>query len=219
MVDVHHIIANVYGVEVVDCKLFALLHRTAHRHAVEPVKDFVVRVAADTVLIIYESVMDILPIYEFRHKAPILEEDGPEPFQLGFLLSVDVYFISAFNACADILGQQLEVLVERRLRRDLEHYIRNLLMGDGGVYIYSAEPFKTSEEFLVGVHIGRIQPNDCTLWKDICKRLSSFIVLGHGIGNDVHRVHLFLGKLGVAVKDTDFLYLIPKERYPVRIIE
>ena len=82
MVDVHHVIPYVEGIQVVERQLFAFLHAAADIYPVEAVEDFVVGIAADLVLRVDESVVDVLPAYELRDDSAVLAQDGPDTFQL-----------------------------------------------------------------------------------------------------------------------------------------
>ena len=112
VVDVNHVVAYVYGVEVVDCQLLVLLDGTAHLHALETVEYLVVGIAADLVFVVYEAIVNILSRYEFRQQAAVLEKDGAQSFQLGLLFAVDKYFVSILKAGAYVRRQEFEVLVE-----------------------------------------------------------------------------------------------------------
>ena len=72
VVNMNYIITYRERCEVIYGKLLALLHSTPDCHPVEPVEDLMVTVAADLVLMIYESVMDIALRNELRHYTGIL---------------------------------------------------------------------------------------------------------------------------------------------------
>ena len=68
MVDVHHKIAYVEGAEVVHRELLALFHRPSHAYAVEAVKNLVVRVQANAVLMVDKAAVDVPALHEFRQQ-------------------------------------------------------------------------------------------------------------------------------------------------------
>ena len=72
VIDMDYIIPYCERRKVIDGKLLALLDRPSDAYAMETVEYLVVAVAADLVLMIDESVMDILPGYEFRKNRIIL---------------------------------------------------------------------------------------------------------------------------------------------------
>ena len=60
----------------------------------EAVEDFVIGVAADFIVIINETVVDILSFDEFRQMAFILQKYALKPLQLGFFLTKDQYAVT-----------------------------------------------------------------------------------------------------------------------------
>ena len=60
----------------------------------EAVEDFVIGVAADFIVIINETVVDILSFDEFRQMALILQKYALKPLQLGFFLTKDQYAVT-----------------------------------------------------------------------------------------------------------------------------
>ena len=78
--------------------MLALFYGTAYADAVEPVKNLVVRVQANLVLLVYESGMEILSLYEIRKGYLLrLDHNGLKPFQLRFLLSYNINLVSRFQ--------------------------------------------------------------------------------------------------------------------------
>ena len=122
MIDMHDVIAHVESTEVVECQLFALVHRTPEAHPVETVEYFMVGVAAYLVLRVDESVVEILAGNELRYDAAVLQEYGTKPSELGLLLTGNVYLVLGLHLRTDVGGQEFEVLVEYRLGRDGEYY-------------------------------------------------------------------------------------------------
>ena len=98
-------------------------------------------------------------------------------------------------------------------------YVGRLGPGYRRVRIDPAEFHKSFIEFLVGVHVGRIQPYDSVVREYLRKQPSILRFGRNSIRYYVHRVCLLLGKLGVAVEYAYVLYLVAPERYPVRIVE
>ena len=61
-----------------------------------------IRIAAEFVFIVNESLMDILLRNELRHDALILVQYGLEALYLRLFLGVDEYLVSALHATADV---------------------------------------------------------------------------------------------------------------------
>ena len=93
----------------------------------ETVEYFVVGVAANLVLLVYESVVDILALYEVGYKASVLGKNRQDTVQLGFLFAVDVNLVAVFYLFAYIFGKNFEVLVEYRLGSYIEFNRINIL--------------------------------------------------------------------------------------------
>ena len=60
----------------------------------EAVENLVVGVTAYFVIIVYETVVDILSFDEFRQMALILQKYALKPIQLGFFLTKDQYAVT-----------------------------------------------------------------------------------------------------------------------------
>ena len=83
----------------------------------ETVEDFVVRVAANPVLVVNESRMDVLTLDKLgKESMLVLQHDRTETLQLGFLLTVYIYLVIVFQPGPDVGKQEFEILVENRLR-------------------------------------------------------------------------------------------------------
>ena len=103
MVDMDDVITQIEGTEIVQRQLLRFFHRPSQADAVEAVKDFMVGIAADPVLVIDKSRMDVLSLDELRQECVlVLEHDGTETFQLGFLLTVDIDLVVVFQFGPDI---------------------------------------------------------------------------------------------------------------------
>ena len=102
VVDVHHIITDIERIEVVQCQLLAFLDGSPDAYPVEPVENLMIRIAAEFVFIVNESLMDILLRNELRHDALILVQYGLEALHLRLFLCVDEYLVSALHATADV---------------------------------------------------------------------------------------------------------------------
>ena len=140
VVYMHDIVSHVEGAEVVEGELLGLFHRAADVHAVEAVENLMVRVAAHFVVMVDETGMDVLSLHEFRKEGVrVLEHDGTEPLQLAFLFSEDIYLITFLQAGADIRNQQFEVLVEYRLRGNVEFDAFRLVFPEGNIHINMLE--------------------------------------------------------------------------------
>ena len=158
VVYMHHIIPDIEGAEVIEGQLLALIHGTPQTHPVETVEYLVVGVAAYLVLRVNEPVVDILAGNELRYYAAVLQQYGAEPRKLGFLLSIDVHLVFVLQPRTDVGGKNLEILIENRLWRYGEHYPVAHCAGNGSVNIYFPETSESLEKLLVGIHVGRIQP-------------------------------------------------------------
>ena len=60
VVYMHHIVSQVEGVKVIEGELLGFVHRPSQAHPVETVEDFVLRVPAHFVCVVYEAGMDVL---------------------------------------------------------------------------------------------------------------------------------------------------------------
>ena len=94
----------------------------------ETVEYFVVGVAADLVLLVYESVVDILALYEVGYKASVLGKNRQDTVKLRFFFAVDIHFEAVFYLFAYIFGKKFEVLVEYRLGSYIEFNRINILV-------------------------------------------------------------------------------------------
>ena len=102
VVDVHNIITDIERIEVVQCQLLAFLDGSPDAYPMEPVENLMIRIAAEFVFIVNESLMDILLRNELRHDALVLVQYGPEALYLRLFLGVDEYLVSALHAAADV---------------------------------------------------------------------------------------------------------------------
>ena len=82
----------------------------------ESVEDLVVTVAADLVLVIDKTIMDVLLRNELRQHCPVLGKNGLKSVQLRLLLSIYPHPVAFFEPFPDVGGEKLEILVERWLR-------------------------------------------------------------------------------------------------------
>ena len=121
MVYMNYIVSQIEGVKVIEGELLGFVHRPSQAHTVETVEDFVVRVPAHFVFVVYEAGMDVLSLDEFRHgRMLVLQHDGMETLQLAFLFPEDIDLVIALYAGADIGNEEFEVFVENRLRSNVE---------------------------------------------------------------------------------------------------
>ena len=214
----HDIIADIEGVEVVYGELFGLFHAAADADAMEAVEDFMVRVVADHVLTVYESVMDVLSLDEFRNQAAVLREDGVDAVQLVGLVAEYHHFISTLHLLPYVFREYLEVLVEHRLRGDIELNRVFILAFKRGVDEYTGEAGGLGEELLVFVHVGGVEPQQGICRQYIEDAVAVGCPFGYGGGYDVRIVALFFGQLGVAVEQVDLFYFVAPEGYPERMV-
>ena len=220
VVDVHHIISQVEGAEVVQGKLLALFHGTADAHTVETVEDFMVGVPAYLVFMVDEAGMDVLLLYELRKDGIlILQHDGTETLQLAFLLSIYIYLVSVFHLGADIRKEQFEALVENRLRGDVELHGRHIFSLQGDIQIDMLEAEGLLEEILPLIHIRGVQPDGGILREEFQQALALFFIglLRGDVRVNIGLFHLLYGELRVAVEGVDFLYLVSEEADSVGI--
>ena len=120
MVDVHDVISDVEGIQVVDGQLLALLDRATQADPVEAVENLVVCITADLFRLVDEARMDIFSHDKFRQQTPFLCQDGPEPIHLRLFLAENIHPVIVFQFLADIGRKQFEIFVEYRLRGYLE---------------------------------------------------------------------------------------------------
>ena len=221
MVDMDDVIADVEGAQIIERKLFRLLHRPAETYPVEAVEYFMVGITANLVLIVDETRMDDFPLHEFRkERVLVLQDDGSEPFQLRFLLPEYLNLVPVFHPGPDIRKQQFEVLVENRLRRDIEGDAFLVLAGQRNIQIHVAEIRQLQEKVPVPVHVGRIQPYRRILFQECQDAHTAFLrIPGDDVRIDIGLVHDFLGQLGIAVEGMDLLHLISEEGQAVGIFQ
>ena len=89
---------------------------------VEAVEYFMVGIAANLVFLIYETVVYILTFYKYGQRTAALAQYGKYTVQLGLLFAVYIDLVTVLNLIFNILGQQIEVLVEYRLGSNIEIY-------------------------------------------------------------------------------------------------
>ena len=155
----HHVVAYIEGIQIVERQLLGLFHAAAELHTVEAVEDFVVGVAADFVFRIDETGVDAPAFDEFGQTAAVLGEDAAQAVYLALFFSVDKYLEAVFDAGGYIGRQQFEVFVERGLRGDAEtHRVGSVPGIQGDVGIYPFEGLEGGEERPLFVDVGRIQP-------------------------------------------------------------
>ena len=100
--------------------------------------------------------MDIFPFHEFRQQRMfVLEHDGAEAFQLGFLFPEDVNLVSAFQAAPDIGRQEFKILVEYWLGSYIKGYRRNI-SSQRNIQEHVRIFQQRGKEIPVFIHIGRI---------------------------------------------------------------
>jgi hypothetical protein len=92
----------------------------------ETVKNFVITVTAYLVLVVYESVMDILLLYEFGKDRVVLGQNGSQTLKLRRFLSINPYPVSILKVLSYVFGKKFEVLAANGLRNYAE--LDNLLV-------------------------------------------------------------------------------------------
>ena len=120
VVYVHYVVSYVEGVQVVDGQLLALFHAAAYAHAVETLEYLVVGIVRDLGILVHESLVDIHPLHELRQDSSLPAENGAYTVDLGGFVGINPDRVTAFRLAADILFQQIEVLVESRLGAYME---------------------------------------------------------------------------------------------------
>ena len=141
-----------------------------------------IRVAADMVLGIDETIMDILTGDELRLDTAVLEKDGADTFQLGSFFTIDQNPIARFYPAADIFRQEFEVFIKSRLGRNAE---------TDDIFLVGETQRRLQEDALVGlqlleeilffIHIARIQPYTSLFRKDRSDGNGPFIGSGDNI--------------------------------------
>ena len=216
VVDMDDIIADIESRQVIQGQLFRFFDGPSHRNAVETVEDFMVRIAADFFIPVDETGMDVFFRNELRQNRSILGKNAFQTIQLGRFLSINEYLIPFFQFGPDIGGKQFEVLVEYRLRRNMETDGFHILCTDRRLQIYPTENGNTSIKFLFLIHIRRIQPNQGILRKNLAKRSTRFR-FRNDIRIDFYAIPRFLGQLGIGIEQMDFLNFVAKEGNTERI--
>ena len=120
VIDMDDVISDIEGSQVIQGQLFGLFHRPPHRNPVEPVKNLMVGIAANLIFLIDKSGVDVLFRYKLRQQAAVLGKNALEPVQLGLLLPIYKYLIIILQLGPDIRRKQFKILVEHRLRSDVE---------------------------------------------------------------------------------------------------
>ena len=211
VVNVHNVIPEIEGVQVVDGELLALFHRTPDANPVETVEYLVVCVARDLRIFIHESLMDILPFHKLRQYSSLARNNGLYPVQLGGLLSIYIYFVSRFFLAADIIFKQVEVLVEARLGGDVIFLGGCRLDTQWNLQEYPAELFRENVEVLLFIYVRRIEPDGGVL-RDYLEQVTALPAdFGERSAYYVRTIPFSFGNLGVAVKYVDTFYLIAPE--------
>ena len=185
----------------------------------ETVEYLVVAVAADLVVVVYESVMDVASCDEFGKDVSVLGQDGPEPLELRLLFAVYSDPVSLFKALSDVLGKEFEVLVEYRLRGYIEFHCILILAGKRQLHVYAGEFLEIGEEFPIPVHVGRVQPYERISREDIGDADHLRAAFGiRDVGIDFGFMDLLFRQLGVAVEYRDGVDLITEERDTERVV-
>ena len=220
MVDVHDVVPDVERSQIIKCQLLALLNRPPDTHSVETVENLMVRVAADFIVPVDESGMNVLPGDKTRHKPAVLDQNGLQTLDLRILLTEYENLVPILHVLPDVSGEKLEVLVEHRLGSYVE---RNGILGvhpERNLKKNPLKPIQTTEKTSFLVHVGRIEPDNCSFGKQTGDtHVPGFRILCGKIRENLNLFPLLARQLGVAVKHMDFLNLISEERNPVRVIE
>ena len=119
-----------------------------------------VSITADPVIIVNETPVDTLSCHELRHHPFVLVKNGPEPVRLSLLVTENIHRITTFKTLADICGKQLEILVEYRLRDDIELDSFFLLQVKRDIQENPLEPFGFTIEITALVRVRRVHPDD-----------------------------------------------------------
>ena len=215
----HYVVAYIEGTQFVDGKLFALFDAAAHPHPVEAVEYLVVRIYAATALVVYETVVQVLAFDHFRHRSLFGEYYASESFQLRAFFSVYIYLISLFEPVFYILYQQVEILVERRLRTDVKAYRTGFHSRKGSLQIYLSERGEPAEEFPFPVGIGGVQPDYAVFGKDIAYEKALRIAVGSHIPVYFHLVHRLLRELRICVEGIYLLYFVAEKGEAEWVVE
>ena len=220
IVDMHYIIPYRKRRKVIDGKLFALLDGAPDSHPMEPVENLMVTVAADLVLMVYESIMDIALRNELGHDAGILGKDRLQPVQLRLFFAIDSHPVSFLKTFPDVLCKKFEVLVERRLWSYAELYGRLILSRKRHFQIDLPERLKEREEGSLLIHIRRIQPQERLRRQNVCYLDTSlpFLIRWCQIRIDFCRHHLLFRKLSITIEYIYGIDFVTEKRDTERII-
>ena len=206
------VISDVESAQVIESQLFALFNGAPQADPVEAVEYLVVGVAADLVLIVNETPVQILSDDEFGEQTSVPRKNRAQSFTLGLFLAVDQDFVAVLHLRGNVGGEQVEILVEYRLRGNAEVYRHGVLPGEGSVDEHLAERVQAGEEFHFPVHVRRVQPHHGVLRQYRGNRDSALrIVPGDDVRKNRRLVPDLAGELRVAVEHIDILHFVPEE--------
>ena len=162
-------------------------------------------------ILVHETLVDILPLHEFGKYSSFAAYDGPDPVDLGGLLRVDQNLISTFHLAADILFEEVKVLVKPGLRGDVEFFRIRLLLSYRHLEEYPAESCRAGEEISFLINVGGIQPDGAGRGNDIQKDVSLVGGVGQDASYNIYTFLVFLRNLGITVEYADAFYLVSPE--------
>ena len=124
VVDMYHIIAHFQGVKLRDGHLLVALYLATYAVTLVAVKYLMVGVYAEFQVVIHKSLVEHYLCGVKLHRATTyLMEDVIQSLDLRLVVREDVGLISALAIPAYVVGQKLEVAVERGLRRGVEELL------------------------------------------------------------------------------------------------
>ena len=217
VVDMHYVIAYLERIQLIYRELFALFYAAADLHPVETVENLMVRIQACLGTLVDESVVDVLPFDEFRQHSRF-GKHRLEPFYLCIALAEDEYLIAVFALCLDVVGEELEVLVEHRLGSNFELHRRFVPAVQRQFQVHPPEFFQLREESPVLVHIAGVQPDQGGGRKNRRQAVAVGAGVCQKVRNYLHRLGFAGRYLGIAVETVDGLYLVSPEGNPVGFV-
>ena len=128
MVDMHHVITYFERCQIIDGKRFAHFNAAARNNPVESVENLVVGITAHFRIMVYETVL----YSKTGTEVHILDIKGVqyafEPLDLSRFVAEHIYTVPVFHPVFQIFSKKFEILIERRLGRNIESHRRHIFM-------------------------------------------------------------------------------------------
>ena len=139
MIDMDHIIAYIERAQIIESQLLTFLYASSDGNSVEAVENLMISVTADFVFIVNETSMYVLSGNELRHHTLILIQHRFQPVRLRLLFGKYAHPVTSLQTVSYIFSKQFEVLVEYRLRGNVELNRIEISTRQGSVNVNSAE--------------------------------------------------------------------------------